>query len=94
MILSNKRITKVLIRMAGLAVPLLFANTEDRFSRVEVHITVYHRAIKVKFQMEHQYVLGQVHNQMVAMHALGSTLQISFSPRLTLTLLNLILMSS
>ena len=38
MILCNKRITKALIRMrgcAGRSAPLLFANTEDRVSRVQ-----------------------------------------------------------
>ena len=41
MVLSNKRITKVLIRLrrcAGWSAPLLFANTEDRFSHVDAHI--------------------------------------------------------
>ena len=41
MILSNKRIIKALIRLRGCAgwyVPLLFANTEYRFSRVEAQI--------------------------------------------------------
>ena len=40
MILSNKRITKVLTRLhgcAGWSAPLLFANPEDMFSRVEAH---------------------------------------------------------
>ena len=44
MILSNKRITKVLIRLRGFAgwsAPLLFANPEDRFSRVEAHIVFF-----------------------------------------------------
>ena len=38
---SNKRITKALIRLrgcAGWSVPLLFANTEDRISRVDPHM--------------------------------------------------------
>ena len=41
MILSNKRITKMLIRLrkcAGWSATLLFTNTEDRFSRVEAHM--------------------------------------------------------
>ena len=44
MILSKKRITKVLIRLrgcAGWSAPVLFANSqmpEDRFSRMEAHI--------------------------------------------------------
>ena len=41
MILSNKRITKALIRLCGCpgwSVPLLFANMEDRFSHVEAHM--------------------------------------------------------
>ena len=41
MILSNKPITKVLIRLrisTGWSAPLLFANPEDRFSCVETHI--------------------------------------------------------
>ena len=41
MILSKKRITKALIRLcrcAGWSAPLLFANTEDRFSHVVAHI--------------------------------------------------------
>ena len=42
MILSNTRITKALIRLrgcAGLSVPLLFANFEDRFSHIEAHMS-------------------------------------------------------
>ena len=42
-ILSNQRITKVLIRLrgcAGWSAPLLFANPEDRFSRVKAHIVL------------------------------------------------------
>ena len=41
LIISNKRITKALIRLrgcAGWSAPLLLANPEDRFSRVEVPI--------------------------------------------------------
>ena len=41
MILSKTRITKALIRLhgcAGWSAPVLFANPEDRFSRVEAHI--------------------------------------------------------
>ena len=41
MIISNKRITKVLIRLhlcTGWAAPLLFANLEDRFARNEAHM--------------------------------------------------------
>ena len=41
MLLSNKRITKMLIRLSGCAgwsVPLLFANPEDRFSCEEAHM--------------------------------------------------------
>ena len=41
MILSNKQIIKALIRLcrcAGWSAPLLFANTEDRFSHVEAQI--------------------------------------------------------
>ena len=41
MILSNKSITKALIRLrgcAGWSAPLLFSNLEDRFSRMEAHI--------------------------------------------------------
>ena len=44
MMLSNKRITKALIRLRGCAgwyAPLLFAYPEDRFSRVEVHIQFF-----------------------------------------------------
>ena len=38
MILSNKGITKALIRIpAGWSVPLLFTNPEDRFSHVKAH---------------------------------------------------------
>ena len=40
MILFKKRITKALISLcgrAGWSAPLLFANPEDRFSRVEAH---------------------------------------------------------
>ena len=43
MILSNKRITKALIRLrgcAGWSVPLFFANTDDRFSRAKAQIIV------------------------------------------------------
>ena len=43
MILSNKRMTKVLIRLhecAGWSVSLLFANTEDGFSRTEAQIVM------------------------------------------------------
>ena len=41
MVLSKKRITKALIRLrrcAGWSAPVLFANPEDRFSRVAAHI--------------------------------------------------------
>ena len=41
MLLSNKRITKALISLGGCAgwsAALLFANTEDRFSRIEAQI--------------------------------------------------------
>ena len=41
MILSNKGIAKALIRLhgcSGWSAPLLFTNTEDRFSRVEAHM--------------------------------------------------------
>ena len=41
MILSNKRITKALIRQrgcAGWSAPLLFANPKDKFSCIEAHI--------------------------------------------------------
>ena len=41
MILSNKGITKVLIRLGGCAgwsVPLLFAISKDWFSRVKAHM--------------------------------------------------------
>ena len=41
MIISNKRITKVLIRLcgcAGLSVPLLFAKLEEKFASVEAHM--------------------------------------------------------
>ena len=41
MILSNKKITKALIRLrgcAGWSALLLFPNTVDRFSRMEAHI--------------------------------------------------------
>ena len=41
MILSNTRITKALIRLrgcAGWSAPLLFANSEDRFCRVEAKL--------------------------------------------------------
>ena len=44
MIPSNKRITKMLIRLcgcAGCSVALLFANTEDRFSPIETHLVLY-----------------------------------------------------
>ena len=41
MALSNKRITKLLMRMGGCAgwsAPLLFANSKDEFSSVQAHI--------------------------------------------------------
>ena len=41
MVLSKKRITKALIRLhgcAGWSAPVLFANPEDRFSRVAAHM--------------------------------------------------------
>ena len=44
MILSNRGITKALIKLyrcAGWSVPLLLANSENRFSRVEAHSTLY-----------------------------------------------------
>ena len=50
-ILPKKRITKVLIslpRCAGWSAPLLFANPEDRFSRIKAHI--YQRAFKTNFE--------------------------------------------
>ena len=46
MILPKKRITKALIRLhgyAGWSAPLLFANPEDRFSRVEAHFMIFQR---------------------------------------------------
>ena len=49
MILSNERITKVLIRLrrcADWSAPLLFANPEDRFTHVKAHKRVeYNMAI-------------------------------------------------
>ena len=50
MILSNKRITKTLIRLcrcAGWSASLLFANTKDRFSNVEGHIILRQPVNKV-----------------------------------------------
>ena len=44
MILSNKRIIKVLIRLLGCAdclVPLMFANPDDCFSHVVAHFITY-----------------------------------------------------
>ena len=44
MILSNKRIIKVLIRLlgcAGCSVPLMFANPDDWFSHVVAHFITY-----------------------------------------------------
>ena len=44
MILSNKRITKALIRVQeceGWSVPLLFTNPEDKFSRGKAHILMH-----------------------------------------------------
>ena len=44
MIVSKEFITKQLIslrRCVGRSVPLLFANPEDRFSRVEAHMILY-----------------------------------------------------
>ena len=42
--LSNKRITKALIRLricAGWSAPLFFANPKDWFSRLEAHMSLY-----------------------------------------------------
>ena len=47
-ILFNKQITKALTRLrgcAGWSASLLFTNTNDRFSRVEAHITICHLQI-------------------------------------------------
>ena len=44
MILFKKRITKALTRLrgcAGYSAPLLFANTEDRFSRADAQLLLY-----------------------------------------------------
>ena len=44
MIFINKRVTKALIRLCrceGWSASLLFANTENRFSRIEADFTVY-----------------------------------------------------
>ena len=52
MILSKKRITKVLIRLrgcAGWSAPLLFANPKDRFSRILAIYLVGH--IKGMFKL-------------------------------------------
>ena len=57
MVLSKKRITKALIRLrgcAGWSAPVLFANPEDRFSRVEAHIIfdiVYPKKIEYLVQV-------------------------------------------
>ena len=53
MILSKKRIIKALNKLgewAGWSAPLLFANPEDRFSRVEAHM--YHN----KYAADSQYL--------------------------------------
>ena len=45
MVLSKTQITKVLIRLrgcAGWSAPVLFANPQNRFSRVEAHIILTH----------------------------------------------------
>ena len=49
MILSNKRKTKAMIRQGGCAgwsAPLLFANPEDRFSHVEIRVSVLYIALE------------------------------------------------
>ena len=54
MILSNKPITKVLIRLhrcAGWSAPLLSANPEDRFSHVEAHIKMSISHVKAQIKM-------------------------------------------
>ena len=54
MILSNKQKSKALIRLhgsAGWSAPLMFANTEDRFSRVVAQIMMtYHRKVKMELK--------------------------------------------
>ena len=55
MILFSKRVTKALIRLrgcAGWSVPLLFANTEDRFSRVEAYLVMNKRRVYEEFIAE------------------------------------------
>ena len=52
MTLSNKRITKTLIRLRGCegwSAPLLFANTEDRFSSIQAHIIMKTACKKIIF---------------------------------------------
>ena len=54
MILSNKRITKVLIRLrgcAGWSAPLLFANPEDRVSRIGAQL--------IRFKQKQNYTSTQ-----------------------------------
>ena len=61
MILSNKRITKVLIRLRGCtgwSAPLLFANKEDMFSCNEAHISAIYNLqpddmLKISFHIVH-----------------------------------------
>ena len=51
MALSNKPITKAHIRLRGCtgwSAPLLFANTEDSFSRVEAHIFSFENSIDLQ----------------------------------------------
>ena len=60
MILSNKRITKRLIRLCGCAgwsASMFFTNTEDRFSRVEAHI-MSEKQLRSTTQTKH---LGIIH---------------------------------
>ena len=54
MILSKKRKTKGLISLrgrAGWSVPVLFANSEDRFPCVKVHILIHKWYIAVQWRI-------------------------------------------
>ena len=55
-IISNKGITKVLIRLcrcAGWSAPLLFANPEDSYSHVkaQVQVSMYVRTVKIQISL-------------------------------------------
>ena len=57
MIFSNKQIAKALIRLhgcAGWSAPLLFANPEDKFSRIEAKVE-YDNLANLLFPFDDQF---------------------------------------